>query len=127
MRPVALCAILLVAACSSEMPTKTEWKAPATAPAPAPVVAHVDIAVTEAGFEPARVAVPRGQPVTLVFTRKTDKTCAKAVVLNVDEKTRIEKDLPLGQPVTIAATFPTAGELHYTCGMNMVTGVLAVR
>ena len=119
-------ALVLVAACSPEKPSKEEWKAPSPATAP-PATTRIDIAVTEAGYEPAQITVPKGQPVTLVFTRKTGKTCAKDVVVEVDEKTRIKKDLPLGEPVDIAATFPKAGELHYACGMNMVTGVVTVR
>ena len=47
----------------------------------------IQISVTEKGFEPESVDVPSGKPVTLVFTRKTEKTCAKQVVL-MDDATR---------------------------------------
>lgn len=55
--------------------------------------------VTENGFEPESVDVPAGKPVTLVFTRKTDKRCAKEVVLTMDDGQKIEKQLPLDTPV----------------------------
>lgn len=87
----------------------------------------IAINVTEAGFEPASVTVKKGVATTLVFTRKTEKTCAKEVVLHVTKADTIKKDLPLDTPVEIAATFPEAGKLDYACGMNMVTGVITVQ
>lgn len=86
-----------------------------------------EIAVTERGFEPDDVSVPGGKPVTLVFSRKTDKTCAKDIVLDLGDGKKIEKDLPLNQPVEIAMTFPKAGELAYACGMDMIHGTITVR
>lgn len=92
-----------------------------------PGTARVEIAVTEKGFEPENLAVKKGVPTTLVFTRKTDKTCAKEVVLHVSKTKTIKKELPLGKPVEIAATFPEAGKLSYACGMNMITGEVIVQ
>ena len=84
------------------------------------------IAVTEKGFEPDSTTVPAGKPVTLVFERKTDQTCAKSVVLTLDDGKKVEKDLPLNTPVEIAATFPKAGKLGYACGMEMLKGTIVV-
>ena len=86
-----------------------------------------DIKVTEKGFEPADVAVPVGKPVTLVFERKTDQTCAKQVVLTMDDGKKIEKQLPLNTPVELAATFAKAGKLGYACGMDMIKGNIVVQ
>lgn len=86
----------------------------------------VQISVTEKGFEPDSVQVPAGKPVAIVFTRKTDQTCAKKVVLTMDDGKKIEKDLPLDTPVEIAATFPKAGKLGYACGMDMLKGTIVV-
>ena len=108
-------------ACSKSEPGSTGVT---TAPAAA---TRLEVTVTENGFEPDKLTVPRGKPVTLVFTRKTDKTCAKEVVLDTGDGQRIKKDLPLDTPVELVATFPTAGELKYACGMDMVTGVLTVQ
>ncbi len=87
----------------------------------------LQISVTENGFEPESIDVPAGKPVTLVFTRKTDKTCAKEVVLTMDDGQKIEKHLPLDTPVELAATFPKAGKLGYACGMNMLKGTIVVQ
>jgi plastocyanin domain-containing protein len=87
----------------------------------------IAIEVTEKGFEPETVSVERDKPVTLVFTRRTDQTCAKQVVLHVDEQQAIEKDLPLDQPVEIATTFPKSGSLTYACGMDMIKGHITVQ
>ena len=87
---------------------------------------QVQIAVTQKGFEPDSVAVPAGKPVTIVFTRKTEQTCAKKVVLTLGDGKKIEKDLPLDTPVEIAATFPKAGTLGYACGMDMMKGTIVV-
>ena len=63
----------------------------------------------------------------LAFTRKTDKTCTKEVVVHVDDKKTIEKKLPLNTKVEIAITFPAAGELGFACGMDMNKGVIRVQ
>ena len=89
--------------------------------------ATLDIAVTEKGFEPADLKVVKGQPVTLVFERKTDATCAKQVVIHVDDKQTIQKELPLNQRVAVETTFPASGDLTYACGMDMIKGVIHVQ
>ena len=88
---------------------------------------RIDIAVTEAGFEPKKVTVTKGEEVTLAFTRKTDKTCAKEVIVHLNEKDTVEKDLPLNEVVPVTATFSKSGELGYACGMNMLGGVIVVK
>jgi plastocyanin domain-containing protein len=86
---------------------------------------HIDITVTERGFEPGNVTVPAATPIALVFVRKTDKTCAKQVRLEVDGK-RIDRDLPLDRPVEIDVTFAKPGKLTYACSMDMVHGTITV-
>jgi plastocyanin domain-containing protein len=88
---------------------------------------RIEIAVTEAGFEPKTVTVKQGEEVTLAFTRKTDKTCATEVVLHVNEKDTLERKLPLNEVVPVTVTFSKAGELGYACGMNMYKGVIVVQ
>ena len=88
---------------------------------------RIAIAVTEDGFKPDNIRVPKGQPVTLVFERKTDVTCAKDIVVYIDENQKVERSLPLNQPVEIAATFPRAGSLTYACSMDMVKGQIHVQ
>ncbi len=101
--------------------TPTSEQAPAK---PKPVVKpyRVEVVVTEAGFEPAEVKVPHGRPVTLVITRKTDKTCATDVAVSGQVK-----DLPLGKPVEIKLSFAKAGTVTYACSMNMIKGTIIVQ
>jgi thiol-disulfide isomerase/thioredoxin len=99
---------------------------PSPPPAPiSPAARIVEIRVTERGFEPAHVTVPRGTPVTLRFTRTTEKTCGTEVVLDVDGKP-VVTDLPLNVPVDVTTTFATAGDVAYACAMNMLHGTITV-
>ena len=80
--------------------------------------------MTDRGFEPARVEVPRGQAITLVVTRKTDQTCAKEIVIPALNENR---ELPLNQSVRIEVPGGVADTLKYTCGMNMLGGTIAAK
>lgn len=111
----------LVVACS-----KSETKPTAEQPAPSPTGDRIAISVTDKGFEPDNVSVPSGKPVTLVFTRKSDTTCAKEVVIPLDGQ-KIEKKLPLNEPVEVAVTFPKTGQITYACGMDMLKGVVVIQ
>ena len=84
---------------------------------------RVKITVTPKGFQPAAVSVPAGQAVTLVVTRKTERTCAKELVMS---EYGIRQALPLNQPVEITFTPRKRGELRYACGMDMIAGKVVV-
>lgn len=84
----------------------------------------VKITVTRNGYEPWRVQARQGQPLTLIFTRTTDETCATEVVL---PEYGIDRKLPLNEPVTITFTPQRTGELRYACAMNMFQGTIDVR
>jgi plastocyanin domain-containing protein len=88
---------------------------------------RIEIKVTKRGFEPDTITVPAAKPLTLVFTRTTEATCTKSVVLKLDDGKKIERDLPLDKPVEIAVTFPKAGKLGYACGMDMAKGTIVVQ
>lgn len=120
----ALASLALAAACTKK--DEAPKPAPATAAKPADT-SRFAIKVTDKGFEPADISVPAGKPVTLVFERKTDETCAKQVVLTMDDGKKIEKELPLNTPVEIATTFPKAGKLGYACSMDMIKGTITVQ
>jgi plastocyanin domain-containing protein len=84
----------------------------------------VRITVTDDGFDPALVAVARGRPVTLVFTRRSDHTCATDVVF-ANGGPRV--DLPLGEAVRVDLP-PLAGDtLTYACGMDMYHGKIIAK
>ena len=86
----------------------------------------LEVAITEKGFEPDMLEVKKGQPVELVFTRKTDKTCIKEVVLDTGSA-KVQKALPLNKPVAIKAKFTKTGDLKYVCNMNMFSGTVKVQ
>lgn len=100
--------------------------APAKAAAALPAKERViTLEVTGKGFEPADLELKAGEPVRLRITRRTDRTCAKEVVVpGYVEKT----ELPLNQPVEIAFTPKEAGSIRYGCAMGqMAGGVLTIR
>ena len=61
-RLLALAAALALAGCASSGPKE------------------IAITVTDSGFEPKEVRIPKGQPAVVVITRKTDRTCATEAV-----------------------------------------------
>jgi plastocyanin domain-containing protein len=88
---------------------------------------RLEIAVTARGFDPDSITVPANKPVKLVFTRKTERTCTKSVVLTMADGKKLERALPLDTPVELAVTFPKAGKLGYACSMDMNKGVIVVQ
>ncbi len=83
----------------------------------------VALEVTSAGFVPAQITAKANRPIKLVVTRKTDRTCAKEIVI---KDLGINKPLPLNQPVEIVFTPKKQGKLRYACGMDMISGVIVV-
>jgi RND family efflux transporter MFP subunit len=94
----------------------------ASPPAVAGAVQTATISLGEAGYEPARLTLRAGVPARLTFIRTTDKTCGTEISFPSLDITRA---LPLNQPVVIEFT-PRAGELAFTCGMNMLKGAILV-
>jgi plastocyanin domain-containing protein len=85
---------------------------------------RIDLTVTSKGFEPSPVRVKKGEKVVLVVTRKTDRTCAKEIVV---PSMGLKAALPLDKPVELRLTPAKTGELKYGCAMGqMVSGVLVV-
>lgn len=82
---------LLVAACSKEESSSAGRPSPSES-------SRVAITVSEEGFEPDPIKVAAGKPVTLVFTRNTDQTCAKEIVTTMADGTKIDRKLPLDTP-----------------------------
>jgi plastocyanin domain-containing protein len=86
-------------------------------------VRTVEMQVTEDGYVPAKIKANKGEKLRLVVTRKTDKTCAKEIVIR---EAGINTSLPLDKPVTVEVTPKKSGELRYACGMDMISGVIFV-
>jgi plastocyanin domain-containing protein len=85
---------------------------------------EVSIEVTDAGFVPAVVTVPRGRPYTLVVTRKVEATCATELVF---DQSGDRYALPLDQTVRIPMPAAGAETLAYACGMGMLRGRVVVK
>ena len=80
------------------------------------------ISLGEKGYEPSRLTLRAGVTARLTFIRTTDKTCGTEISFpSLD----LKRALPLNEPVVIEFT-PKAGELGFTCGMNMLKGTIVV-
>lgn len=89
----------------------------------APQGGPVSVAVNEEGFQPSRIEVPRGDPVTLRFTRTTEKTCATEVAF---PELGLKKPLPLNQPVDVQVPAKESRTLAFQCGMGMYRSQLVI-
>lgn len=103
--------------------TKTPTAALVKFAAPAPV--RVEVAVTADGFVVEKAPPLKvGGPVTLVVTRKVEKTCATDIVL---KEFGLSVPLPLSKPVEVTFVPKQAGKVHFACAMDMVAGELEVQ
>lgn len=113
-------ALLVLPALALALAARPAAAAAADKPASPPII---EMTVTQDGFVPDQIKVKKGQPVQLVITRKTDKTCATEIVI---KDYGVNLTLPLGKPVTLVLTPKKAGSIRYACGMDMISGVLVV-
>ena len=91
---------------------------------PAPRAAEgIRVTITEKGFEPSRVTVSANAPVRVTFVRTTDNTCAKEIAV---PSLNLMRPLPLNEPVVVELP-AKAGEVAFTCGMNMLRGTVVVQ
>ena len=77
----------------------------------------VNLTVTEKGFEPNKIDVPREKPVILKITRKTNDTCSKSIQI---PSLSAKKELPVNETVSIDLGTLAKGEIRFGCGMNMM-------
>ena len=103
--------------------SQTHAAAPASASPAAGAVQEIAVRVTERGFEPATIRTRKGQAVRLTFTRTTDATCAKEVVVPT---LKIRRVLPLDTQVTVEFTTQDQ-DVAFACGMNMLRGSILVQ
>lgn len=113
-------------AAAKQAPVKTEAKAPAKGKEATTKATErvVKLEVTDNGFEPSPIQLKKDEPVALMVTRKTDKTCATEIVM---KDYNIMQDLPLDQEVAIRFTPTKTGTLKYGCAMGqMISGQFVV-
>jgi RND family efflux transporter MFP subunit len=96
--------------------------APELGAATRPVLTRV-VEITAAGLAPARVSVPANQPVDLVFIRRVSETCGTEVAI---PHLNVRQDVPLDTRITIRLPPQPPGELSFSCGMDMLKGVIVV-
>lgn len=118
---LALAASLSAVACDRGAPAS--GAAPAPSAQAAGAAQRIELEVTSDGFVPADgkgdVKVKVGQPVTLVVTRKVERTCATEIVV---KDYGIQKALPADQPVEVTFTPTKPGPIRYACAMDMIAG-----
>ena len=85
---------------------------------------RVEIEVGASGYTPSEVRTAAGTPLTLVFTRTTDEGCGQEIVVASQD---IRRARPLNEAVEISFTPAEAGELRFTCGMDMFDGTIVVQ
>lgn len=85
---------------------------------------RVEVTVDASGYEPSEVQAMAGHPLTMVFTRTSDEGCGNEILIADAD---IERNLPLNEPVEVTFTPSEAGELRFSCGMDMYDGKIVVR
>jgi plastocyanin len=133
---LALGTLSLTAACKQQPPATTAAPAPPVAAAPAKpaapappaapttVQSRVEMWVTEKGFEPEKIPAKAGQPITLVITRKVERTCATEILFQGQQG---KTDLPFNKTVEVTYTPKASGKITFGCAMGMmIAGVLEV-
>jgi plastocyanin domain-containing protein len=114
-------ALVLFGGCAAQ--EETQHEAAAQPETEVEVQERYEIAVGTDGFDPAIVHAKVGEPVTLVFTRTTEETCGTEVMVKAQD---INMPLPLNEPVEITLVPDEAGEIDYSCGMEMLRGKIVV-
>jgi plastocyanin domain-containing protein len=119
-------ATLAVFGCKNESSSAGTAEAPVARPASEseaakPASNRIEMAVTADGFVPAAAKVKVGEPVTLVVTRKVERTCATDIVI---KDYGINRPLPQNQAVEVTFTPTKAGAIRYACAMDMIAGQL---
>lgn len=74
-------------------------------------------------YQPSRIKVSAGQPITLTFIRKDASPCAATVIFPDAE---ISEELPLNKAKVIVLPTMQPGEYSFTCQMQMYRGTLVV-
>lgn len=87
-------------------------------------MSKVNVLVNENGFSPSLITAGKGGPLMLEFTRTTERTCAKQVVIPA---LGISKDLPLNSPVTVHVPADQPGTYTFQCGMGMLKGSVVIQ
>jgi len=89
-----------------------------------PAGGAVAITADEKGFTPSEVRATAGAPLSLVFTRTSDNTCAREVVF---PELKVRRPLPLNQAVAVALPTEVSRTYRFQCGMAMWEGSVVIK
>ncbi|MDD4976811.1 MAG: cupredoxin domain-containing protein [Bacteriovorax sp.] len=84
----------------------------------------IKVLASEKGFEPSTIKVDANKEVILAVTRNTDSTCAKEILI---PSKKLKQELPLNKTVFIKLGKLKKGQVSFSCGMDMFTGVINVQ
>jgi plastocyanin domain-containing protein len=118
----AACLAILGATCKKQEPAAPAVAAGSAGAAPtSPASARrVPVEVREAGYVPDRIPGKPGERLILELTRKVDGHCYEELKTPDGKLVALPKDRPVDVPITV----PTEGEVKFTCGMDMLSGVV---
>lgn len=95
-----------------------------TAELTSPVADGQTIEVFSSKYEPSEITAEAGKPLKLTFIRRSDQGCGTEIVF---PDLKIQKKLPLNEPVLVEFTPEKSGTLRFTCGMDMFEGKVIVK
>jgi plastocyanin domain-containing protein len=115
-------AVLWGVGCSKSEAAQPSGPEPVIPPA-ADGVQQTKVIVDDKGFTPSDIKAEKGKPLSLVFIRTTEGTCAKQVVF---PELKLEKELPLNVPVSLTIPTDDARRLTFQCGMGMYKSAVVI-
>ena len=83
----------------------------------------IEILVKDGVYSPAHIRVKQGDKIRLRFIREDPSPCAAKVIFNSLGKTL---ELPVNESADIELQLKDAGEIDFTCEMQMYRGKLIV-
>jgi hypothetical protein len=113
--------VLSSAACSKSAPPGPPPAASVVVP---PTGGAVTIIADAKGFTPSEVHATRGAPLSLIFKRTSDNTCATEVVF---PELKIRRPLPLNEVVAVDMPVMVEHTYKFQCGMAMWEGAVVVK
>jgi plastocyanin domain-containing protein len=84
----------------------------------------IEIHVKNGVYTPAYIEVKKGETIRLRFVREDPSPCAEKVIFNSLNKSL---ELPLNGSAEIELHLQQAGEIDFTCEMQMYRGKLVVK
>ena len=83
----------------------------------------IEILVRDGVYNPSHIQVKQGDKIRLRFIREDPSPCASKVIFNSLGKTL---ELPINESADIELQLEAAGEIDFTCEMQMYRGKLIV-